>query len=65
MKETNRRNIIDLPYSLHDARVTHIKLVSHKLVMYFDKGYFKATNNDCLLINLIKQLLNINHSFKA
>lgn len=51
MKETNRKNIVDLPYSLHDARVTHIKLVSHKIVMYFNKGYFKATNNDFLLVN--------------
>lgn len=46
--EIVRCNIIDLPYSLHDARVNKIEVVADKAVLNFSIGYFKPTDDDCL-----------------
>lgn len=49
MKEIEQKNIIDLPYSLHDARVNKINIASDKVIMHFNEGYYKL-ENDCKLI---------------
>lgn len=41
MKETINKNIVDLPYSLHDARENKIKIEAARIVLYLSKGYFK------------------------
>lgn len=48
MKETIRNNIVDLPYSLHDARVNKITIQGENIVLYFSRGFYKPVNNDCL-----------------
>ncbi len=48
MKEIIRKNIVDLPYSLHDARVNKMRIEEQSIVMHFSKGYFKPMKNDCL-----------------
>lgn len=50
MKETIRRNIVDLPYSLHDSRVNKIRIEDEGIVMHFSKGFFKPMNNGCLSV---------------
>lgn len=39
MKENIRRKIVDLPYSLHDARVNKMRIEDERIVMYFSKGH--------------------------
>lgn len=48
MKIIERKNIIDLPYSLHDARVNKINVVSDKVIMYFDEGYYKIYEDELI-----------------
>lgn len=58
MKEIERKNIIDLPYSLHDARVNNINTVSDKVIMHFNEGYYKI-DNDCELIKGCVEFSNV------
>ncbi len=48
MKETIRKNIVDLPYSLHDAKVNKMKIQEENIVLHFGRGFYKPANNDCL-----------------
>ncbi|UOW69604.1 hypothetical protein [Paraclostridium bifermentans] len=57
MKEIERKNIIDLPYSLHDAKVNKIEITSDKVILYFNEGYYKI-DNDC---NLTKGFIEFNN----
>ena len=50
MKETIRKNIVDLPYSLHDARVNKMLIEDEGIVIHFSEGYFKPMNNGCLSV---------------
>lgn len=45
MKEIERKNIIDLPYSLHDTKVNKIEIISDKIIMYFNEGYYKKDSD--------------------
>lgn len=45
---TRRQNMPDLPYSLHDARVNRIELSADQITLYFDEGYYRPVNGDCL-----------------
>ncbi len=45
---TKRKNISDLPYSLHDARVNHIELSDDQMTLYFNEGYYRPADGDCL-----------------
>ena len=40
MKEIIRKNIVDLPYSLHDARVNKMRIEDEKIMMHFSEGFF-------------------------
>ncbi|WP_025163039.1 hypothetical protein [Paraclostridium bifermentans] len=57
MKEIERKNIIDLPYSLHDTKVNKIEITSDKVILYFNEGYYKI-DNDC---NLTKGFIEFNN----
>lgn len=48
MNETIRKNIVDLPYSLHDAKVNKMTIEEENIVLYFSRGFYKPVNNDCL-----------------
>ncbi|MDD4844125.1 MAG: hypothetical protein PHU31_07315 [Anaerotignum sp.] len=48
--EVNRKNIVGLPYSLHDARVNKIKIEAEKIVISFHYGFFEPTNGDLLSV---------------
>ncbi|WMJ84161.1 hypothetical protein ACS3UN_08660 [Oscillospiraceae bacterium LTW-04] len=48
MKETKRKNILDLPYSLHDAHVNRIDIVPEQVTLWFDAGFYKPMNGDGL-----------------
>jgi hypothetical protein len=50
MKEIIRKNILDLPYSLHDARVSKITLEEKKIILYFSEGFYEPRNNDYLAV---------------
>ena len=50
MKDTIRKNIVDLPYSLHDSRVNKMRIENKRIVMHFSEGFFKPMNNDCLSV---------------
>lgn len=50
MKEINRKNVLDLPYGLHDARVNRIDLNGEQISLWFDEGYYKPVDNDSLLV---------------
>ena len=39
MKQTIRKNITDIPYSLHDAEVDHITVEGKILTLHFKNGY--------------------------
>lgn len=46
MKETKRKNITSLPYSLHDAHIRKIKIKGKTIKVFFDKGYYMPKNHD-------------------
>ncbi len=48
--EVVRKNIVNLPYSLHDARVNKIKIEAEKIVMSFGYGFFEPTEDDLLSV---------------
>ncbi|KAF5057686.1 hypothetical protein DSECCO2_354370 [anaerobic digester metagenome] len=45
MKEVIRKNILGLPYSLHDARVSKITLDGEKIMMHFSEGFYEQDND--------------------
>ena len=58
MKEIKQKDFINLPYSLHDSKINHIKIIfnefdilSDKIIIYFNEGFYKPLKNDCLNIN--------------
>ena len=48
MKESIRKNIVDLPYSLHDARVNQITIEAQSVQLHFSKGYYEPVDDDCV-----------------
>lgn len=50
MKEIIRKNISNLPYSLHDAHINNIIVQEDTLIFYFDKGYYVPKDGDCMPI---------------
>lgn len=50
MKEIIRENIINLPYSLHDAHINKITMNESTLMFMFDEGYYEPKNGDNLPI---------------
>lgn len=48
MKEIIRKNVVDLPYSLHDAKVNKLTIEEENIVLYFSRGFYKPVDNDCL-----------------
>ncbi|MCQ4937140.1 hypothetical protein [Anaerotignum propionicum] len=50
MKEVIRKNILDLPYSLHDARVSKITMEEEKIILYFSQGFYELRNDDYLAV---------------
>lgn len=59
MKETIRKNIVDLPYSLHDARVNKIQIEEQNIVLHFSGGYYKPMDNYYLPVKE-NAVININ-----
>jgi hypothetical protein len=50
MKEITRKNMVDLPYSLHDAHINKMKIKDTNLMLYFDEGYYVPVNGDTVLV---------------
>lgn len=50
MKEVIRKNILDLPYGLHDARVSKITLEKGEIIIYFSEGFYEPRDNDFLAV---------------
>ncbi len=47
MKETIQETIREVPYSLHDSRLTKIKIEGNSLLLNFDGGFTKINTNGC------------------
>lgn len=63
MKATKRKNILGLPYSLHDARVCRIETASEQIIFWFDAGYFKPVDDDCLTVKGHIAIEDVNFDF--
>lgn len=46
MREITRKNMVDLPYSLHDAHINKISMKDTNVMLYFDEGYYVTDNGD-------------------
>ncbi len=51
MKTTVRKNITDLPYSLHDAVVTSVEIKDDSVTLRFAEGFFEPSEGDCRRID--------------
>lgn len=63
MKTTIRKNIEDLPYSLHDAVVTAVECVGDTVTMRFAEGFFEPSEGDCQRVNGYVELAGIDYYF--
>lgn len=63
MRETERKNIAGLPYSLHDAHIRKIKIKEKTVELFFDKGYYVPKNDDCILVDGYIEIQKADFSF--
>lgn len=60
---TKRQNMPELPYSLHDARVNRIALSGDQITLYFDEGYYRPVDDDCLPVKGYITLEHVDFDF--
>ncbi len=63
MKTTVRKNITDLPYSLHDAVVTAIECAEDTVIFRFAEGVFEVSEGDCKRVDGFIEIEGVDHDF--
>ncbi len=63
MKTTIRKNITDLPYSLHDAVVTAVECKDDSVILHFAEGFFEPSEADCRRVEGFVVLEGVDYDF--